>query len=108
MRVSLSRGRFRVVVGPSPGRPWDGKTGAVDGRRAARCVAAGRVAAGGVSVPLVVSVTVGRPISVVDSDTLVVNDVLEVSDGVITNGCSARRGGRLQRRPPVGWWSGSW
>ena len=43
-----------------------------------------------VLVPLVVSVTDGRPMSVVDSGTLVVNDVVGLSEGVITKGCFSR------------------
>jgi hypothetical protein len=78
----LIRGRFRVVVGPSSGsvalgRPCDGKVGAVKPGDGA--------VLGALSVPLVVSTGGGTPISVVDTDTLVVKE-LEVLDGVTISG----------------------
>lgn len=91
MRVSLYRGRFRVVGSDSPGRRGFGN---VVG--SSRVVVVVEVVCDAVSVVVSVVVvdsdadgSVGPVISVVDTGTLVVN-VVEVSDGVITNGWRSR------------------
>lgn len=77
VRVWLSRGLFRVVVGVgSESDPSD------------VVVVVVVVVVGMVSVPEVV-VSVGMPISVVDTGTLVVK-VVDVLDGVMTNGFLSR------------------